>query len=499
MTTAGGVVAIVLAAGSASRFGSAKALAVLEGRPMLQHVLDAVASADVAEVVVVLGAAADEVEVAIHWRGERRVRNPNPERGLASSLRVGLAALPPGAEAALIVLGDQPRLRPEVIRAVVERWRAGSKPIVVPRYAAGGALNPVLLAPDAWPLAMALEGDRGMGLLIHASPDLVTDVPVEGDNPDVDTPADLQRLAGVDTPHNAAAAPEPTAADGQPALPEPTAAPEPAAARRLEAGWGDRVRANRAQVDRFREVPDEGDFYRPTSSMFRADPFRTNDQVLSALLALARPDDTWLDIGAGAGRFALPLARHVREVIALDPSRGMLDGLCDGMRESGIANVRIVEGRWPQDAAGLSADVALIAHVGYDVEEIGPFIGAMERAAPNLCVAVLMEQAPAALANAFWPDVHGEARVPLPALRDLVAWLETRGRSVDVQRISGQARRWATADEALNFLRQQLCVEQDGEKGRRLVGLVDALPRDPDGAIRIASAHRDIGIVTWRT
>ncbi len=487
MTTAGGVVAIVLAAGSASRFGSPKALAVLEGRPILQHVLDAVASADVAQVVVVLGAAADEVEGTIHWRGEQRVRNPNPERGLASSLSVGLAALPTGAEAALIVLGDQPRLRPEVIRAVIERWRAGSKPIVVPRYAAGGALNPVLLARAAWPLAMALEGDRGMGPLINASPDLVTDVPVQGDNPDVDTPADLARLAG------AGAAPETDA------VREAAAAHSSAAARRLDAEWGDRVRANRAQVDRFREVPDERDFYRPISSMFRADPFRTDDDVLSALLALARPDDTWLDIGAGAGRFALPLARHVREVIALDPSRGMLDGLRDGMRESRIANVRIVEGRWPRDAAGLSVDVALIAHVGYDVEEIGPFIGAMERSARRLCVAVLMEQAPAALANAFWPDIHGEARVPLPALGDLVALLEARGRNVDVQRISGEARRWATADEALNFLRQQLWVAPDGEKGRRLAGLVDALPRDPDGAISIASAHRDIGIVSWRT
>ena len=486
MTTAGRVVAIVLAAGSASRFGSPKALAVLEGRPMLQHVLDSVASADMAEVLVVLGAAADDVEAAVNWRGEQRVRNPNPERGLASSLRAGLAALPPGAEAALIVLGDQPRLRPEVIRAVVDRWRAGSRPIVVPRYAAGGALNPVLLARAAWPLAMALEGDRGMGPLINGSPDLVTDVPVEGDNPDVDTLADLARLAGAEVE------PEPAAA------PASAAARSSAAARRLQAEWADRVRANRAQVDRFREVPDERDFYRPTSSMFRADPFRTDDDVLSALLALARPDDTWLDIGAGAGRFALPLARHVREVIALDPSRGMLDGLRDGMRESRIANVRVVEGRWPQHASGLAADVALIAHVGYDVEEIGPFIGAMERSAHRLCVAVLMEQAPAALANAFWPDIHGEARMPLPALSDLVALLEARGRSVDVQRIAGGARRWATADEALNFLRQQLWIAPDGEKGRRLIGLVDALPRDPDGAIRIASTHRDIGIVAWR-
>jgi CTP:molybdopterin cytidylyltransferase MocA len=189
------VVAIVLAAGAATRFGSPKALAQLDGRPLLQHVLDRLAEAGCGDVIVVLGDAADAVEAAIAWRGERRVRNPDPGRGLASSLQVGLSALPADADAALIVLGDQPRIRPDVIAMLVERWGPGSAPIVLPRYTGSGTLNPVLLAPAVWPLAMALSGDRGMGPLIHGSPELVTEVPVDGDNPDVDTPADLARLA----------------------------------------------------------------------------------------------------------------------------------------------------------------------------------------------------------------------------------------------------------------------------------------------------------------
>jgi molybdenum cofactor cytidylyltransferase len=189
-----GVTGIVLAAGLSSRFGSPKALAVLNDRPLLQHVLDAVAEAGLREVVVVLGFAAGEVEAVIHWRAERRVRNPDPGRGLASSLQAGLTALSRDAEAAVVALGDQPRLRPSVIRALVQTWQRGSSPIVVPRYASSGTLNPVLLARGVWPAAMALEGDRGMGPLIHASTELVTEVPFEGDNPDVDTPADLDRL-----------------------------------------------------------------------------------------------------------------------------------------------------------------------------------------------------------------------------------------------------------------------------------------------------------------
>lgn len=273
--------------------------------------------------------------------------------------------------------------------------------------------------------------------------------------------------------------------------------PDAAGPATLETAWGDRVRANRDQVDRFREVADGRDFYRPTSQLFRADPFREGDSLLAALLALARPDDTWLDIGAGAGRFALPLARTARRVIAFDSSPGMLAALRDGMATSGIANVEVIHGWWPDDAGDLRADVALIAHVGYDVEAIGPFLAAMEAAASRLCVAVMMEQPPASLAAPFWPPIHGEERATLPALPELVALLTAQGRQVAVRRIAGEARRLGTVDEALAFLRQQLWVAADSAKGRRLVAMVDALPRDPDGAIRLDSPYRDIGIVTW--
>jgi molybdenum cofactor cytidylyltransferase len=192
----GRVAAVVLAAGAATRFGSTKALAPLDGRPVLQHVLDALAVAAVGEVLVVLGDAATEIEGGIDWRNERRVRNPHPQRGLASSLQVGLDALDDEVAGALIALGDQPRLRPAVVRQIVGAWRTGTFPIVVPHYAASGTLNPVLLDRGVWPLAMALEGDRGMGPFIHAEPARLLIVPVEGDNPDVDTPADLERLAG---------------------------------------------------------------------------------------------------------------------------------------------------------------------------------------------------------------------------------------------------------------------------------------------------------------
>src|SRR5215217_1311616 len=116
------IVGLVLAAGDATRFGSPKQLASLDGRPLLQHPLDALAAAGIDDVVVVLGSQAAAIEGAIAWRRERRRINERPGDGLASSLRLGLdaAAEDAAVEAALVVLGDQPGVRPEVILAVVE-------------------------------------------------------------------------------------------------------------------------------------------------------------------------------------------------------------------------------------------------------------------------------------------------------------------------------------------------------------------------------------------
>ena len=275
-----------------------------------------------------------------------------------------------------------------------------------------------------------------------------------------------------------------------------------ATAAALEDAWADRVRANREQVDRVREVPDR-DFYAPVSSLFVAEPRRTGEEALDALLGLAEPEDRWLDIGAGAGRYALPLAAHVTEVIAVEPSVSMRNALRTGVEEHGIENLRIVAGAWPAALASLGtppvAEVALIAHVGYDIEEIGPFIDAMERAASRLCVAMLTDQSPASVADPFWPIVHGVERVPLPALPDLVELLRAKGRSTEVRRAERPPRTFDSFVGLATFLRRQLWVEEGGEKDLRfraaLAGM--ARERDDDGWTLAAPPVGSIGILTW--
>jgi molybdenum cofactor cytidylyltransferase len=459
--------AVVLAAGSATRFGSVKLLAPLNGRPVLQHVLDALAAAGVSDVVVVLGRDAGALEGAIEWRAERRITNTDPDRGLSSSVAIGLAAVPEGAAAALIVLGDQPAVTAATIRTLLDQPPDSDRPVVVARYADDSARNPVLLGRAAFPLVAEATGDRGLGPVLAAHPDLIREVTVDGSNPDLDSPADL--------------------------------------AAAVEASWAARVRANREQVDRVREVPDGQDFYAPVRSLFRADPTRTDDPILQALLGLVHSGDTWLDVGAGAGRFALPLARALDEsggdVIALDVSPSMLEALREIAEDNAIENVQTVEARWPDDPAarGLEADVALIAHVGYDVEEIGPCLDALEAASRRSCVAVLMERVPASAADPFWPPVHGEARVPLPALHDAVELLEARGRRPSVTRVAIEPRRFESRDALAGFARRQLWIDPTGPKEARFQAALDEFTeQDQDGWTIRGRTGSDVGIVTWR-
>jgi molybdenum cofactor cytidylyltransferase len=206
--------AVVLAGGRGQRFGAAKQLALLDGRPLVTHVTRVILAAGPAlpargaimdGVIVVLGFHADEVERVLadaiagpDAPAVRTVRNPDPGRGIASSLQVGLAAIAPGVDAALVALGDQPRLTVGTIETLVEGWvdatAAPPPSICVPRYARGGGPNPVLVDRGAWPLAEALTGDTGLRPVIAAHPELVRVIGIPGSNPDVDTPDDLEAL-----------------------------------------------------------------------------------------------------------------------------------------------------------------------------------------------------------------------------------------------------------------------------------------------------------------
>jgi nicotine blue oxidoreductase len=187
------VAGLVLAAGGGSRYGSPKALVRLRGRLLVERAAELLAAGGCDPVVVVLGAAADQVLAAARLprTGVRTVVNPDWPTGMGSSLRVGLAAVPAEAEAVVVTLVDTPGLGPESVRRLVA---AGGPDGAAQATYGGRRGHPVLLGRTVIAeVAAAATGDRGAGPWLAAHPERVRLVPCDGtgDPRDVDVPDDL--------------------------------------------------------------------------------------------------------------------------------------------------------------------------------------------------------------------------------------------------------------------------------------------------------------------
>lgn len=191
------IAGVILAAGASSRLGTPKQLLPLDGRPLLQHVIDVAATVGLEPIVVVLGYRAADVEAALRLPDDARiVDNPDYSEGQSSSLRRGLAALEPDVGAAAILMGDQPRIRPEAIRDAVETYRRTGAPVVRTHYR-GRPGHPVVLDRSAWPALMAETKDRGARGVLAAHPEWVVPLDRDEDPPaDIDTREDYDRLIG---------------------------------------------------------------------------------------------------------------------------------------------------------------------------------------------------------------------------------------------------------------------------------------------------------------
>lgn len=182
------VAAVVLAAGTSSRFGAPKQLSRIGSGTMLEAVTTAAHAAGLDPVIAVvppgLAVPADVVPDL----------NDNPAAGMSRSLRLGLAAVPGEVQAAVVLLGDQPTLPPASIRRLLEA--AGPNRPVIAASAGGRIGPPVLLRREAFALAEEARGDEGLRAILARRPELVTTVDVGEHAPDVDTPGDLARLVG---------------------------------------------------------------------------------------------------------------------------------------------------------------------------------------------------------------------------------------------------------------------------------------------------------------
>lgn len=193
----GRVAGIVLAAGFARRAGGTNKLLVpLDGRPLIRHVAGAACAAGLDPVVVVTQPDALALRHALLDLPLTLTENPNASEGLSASLRAGLAALPPHAAGAAILLGDMPWVRPDTIRALAAALDdQTSRSICVPMYG-GQRGNPVVWSARFFSEMADMTGDSGARLLLqrHAAVVHVLSVHDAGVLRDIDTAEQIERL-----------------------------------------------------------------------------------------------------------------------------------------------------------------------------------------------------------------------------------------------------------------------------------------------------------------
>ncbi|MFA7295558.1 MAG: class I SAM-dependent methyltransferase [Dehalococcoidia bacterium] len=260
--------------------------------------------------------------------------------------------------------------------------------------------------------------------------------------------------------------------------------------------WRALVLADREQVSRIREPEPPTDHYAETAARFRAGVRAVPE--LESLVALAHPDDVWLDIGAGGGRIAIPLANAVQRVIAVEPSPAMREQLSASARDARVENIEVRSTRWPDPSWDTPVSVALSAHSLYDIEDVGPFLDAMERHASRLCVVVLRPWARGAHLADLFEAVHGEPMCTLPALREFVSVLGARGRTYEVRMspAASSPRAAATQDPFIE-VRRLLWLASGSEKDERMQELVGAWWAREHG-IHVPVPPAGIGIVSWQ-
>ena len=194
------IAAVVLAGGRSTRFGANKLVADLGGKPMVRRVVEAALGSAAFPVLVVTGHQDAETRQALTGLDVVLVHNPDYAEGLSTSLKAGIAAVPPEAAGALVLLGDMPQIASAHLDQLIVAFRDKGGAIVVPTHV-GKRGNPVLWPRACFEEMRRLKGDAGAKRLLaaHASRVREVDLGTDAIFLDVDTPEVLAQVRGNKT------------------------------------------------------------------------------------------------------------------------------------------------------------------------------------------------------------------------------------------------------------------------------------------------------------
>ena len=264
--------------------------------------------------------------------------------------------------------------------------------------------------------------------------------------------------------------------------------------------WSERVERHHAQSEGVMDASlREGDFWRNLAPMFRADPYREDDEALNALLELTPEGGSALDVGGGAGRFAIPLAlRRGASVAVVEPSPSMLEQLDAAVSEVEGADVTGVNSEW-ESARVEPADIVLCSHVVYGVADIRPFIQKLHDHARQRVVMVSFVDSPQSGVAPLWEPVYREPRVNLPALPELMNVLWRMGIYPSVRMLPPTGpQTFESVEAAVEEVSGRLFIGDNAERLERLRDSIGEYLEPGEGGYRVKGARGSRqGVIWW--
>jgi SAM-dependent methyltransferase len=222
------------------------------------------------------------------------------------------------------------------------------------------------------------------------------------------------------------------------------------------------------------------------------------DGALDLLLKRIQHGDTVLDVGAGAGRYAIPAAARAKEVIAVEPSIGMGKALVEEAEKRRVRNIRLVESDWlAADVA--PADLVFCAHVLYFTPEAAAFIKKLDAHTLRECVVVIRIDQGGAGLGPLYEEILGEPQAPEPSFIDLYNLLYAMGivANVTITEGTNSMSRFESLEQAEATVTASLAPPDEASRAKIRPFLESNLVPWHDGGLTFPGGGLRIAVLSW--
>jgi SAM-dependent methyltransferase len=262
-----------------------------------------------------------------------------------------------------------------------------------------------------------------------------------------------------------------------------------------EQHWRSVYDARATQQERVRGR--QGDYWGRRAEVFSR-RIGAPDGALDLLLSRLKPGDNLLDVGAGAGRYAIPAAARARDVVAVEPSAGMAKALIEEAEKRKVQNIRVLESDWlAADVA--PADIVFCAHVLYFTPEAAAFVRKLDAHTLRECMIVIrIDQAGAGL-GPLYEEITGERQAPEPSFIDLYNLLYEMGivANVVVTEGTNSMNRFESLDQAEATVTASLAPPDEVSRAKIRPFLEANLIRWHDGGLTFPGGGLRMAVVSW--